>query len=95
MSMNLHVEDDTGYEIDLWQTPTWVTDMCLFSWKINKEGYRQQRKWEDTLIIYLDWVRSHSQGRWDSVEESQDMQDRISSHVKELNEAGVLKFYSM
>ncbi len=81
MSMNLFAENN-GVEINLWQTPTWVTYMCIDSYKQDKHsGNPLQRKWKDTRHLYLEWVKSHSQGRWDSEVEWQEMVDNIKEHV--------------
>ncbi len=89
MSMNLYVETEDGKEINLWQTPTWVTDMCLIN---HKQKYR---KWKDTRYLYLEWVKSHTQGRWDSTEEADDMRSRVQGQINALTDVGKLKFYTM
>ena len=98
MSMNLHAEDENGREIELWQTPTWVTYMCIDSWKQNGSGKNSnplQRKWKDTRKLYLEWVRSRTQGVWKSTEEYEDMRDTVKLHVDEVMNAGKLTFFIM
>ncbi len=87
--MNLHVETKDGKEIDLWQTPTWVTDMCLINHK------QESRKWKDTRHLYLEWVKSRTQGVWDSIEEAEDMRERVQEQIDDLTDVGKLKFYAI
>lgn len=87
--MNLHAEDESGRELNLWQTPTWVSYMCLLNHK------NERRKWKDTRHIYLEWVKSNSQGSFASIEESDEIGERVKSQVKEVMDAGKLEFYVM
>jgi len=55
MSMNLHCDG-----IDLWQTPTYITYMCMsFDRDGNPDGGM-----EGVRKRYLIWVRSHLDGVW-------------------------------
>lgn len=76
MSINLHLEDESAKEsFDLWQTPTYITRMCL--WPENSPTV-------DILERYILWVSSQSQGIWTSKEDLDDMLLRIREHVGEL-----------
>ena len=89
MSMNLYAETKDGKEVKLWQTPTWITDCCLV-------GHDDKiRKWKDTRHLYSEWVRSHTQGRFESEEESQNERDRVSRHLKDLYSHKRLNFYML
>ena len=87
MSMNLQAKTKSGEEIYLWQTPTWVTDCCLY----NHKG--KQRKWKDTRLLYAEWVRSRTQGVFLDVEEAQNLRDSVKEHLDELYSYKKLKFY--
>jgi len=87
MSMNLYAETKDQKNFELWQTPTWITHLCLTNHK------RGQRKWKDTRYLYEQWVKSHSQGVWESPEEYQEMVNSIDEHLYELHLQGKLNFY--
>jgi len=81
MSINLAAfEKSTGKEINLWQTPSWVTEMCLYSYKKNKNGEYKKRHWKDTRALYLAWVRSRTQGTFYSSEDIDTMKIIVESH---------------
>ena len=72
MSMNLHCD-----EMDLWQTPTYVSKMCM-SYGDNGEpdgGMEGVRK------RYLYWVESHTNGVWKDPEEYEWVKERVANHV--------------
>jgi len=84
MSMNLHVSF-AGKKFDLWQTPTFITYMCMTSLK--------GRKFETTgkdairaLECYKIFVSSLSNGCWDSKEALDARLASISEHNRELDE---------
>ena len=55
MLINLFDTDKKGNEVNLWQTPTWVTNMAFYSWKIDKQiDQPKKRHWKDIRKIYLD-----------------------------------------
>lgn len=71
MSMNLKCN-----EIDLWQTPTYITYMCYS----NGDG-----GWKGILYRYKQWVRSHSNGVWgdgDNCDGSQEDWEIIKNNIK-------------
>ena len=53
MSMNLRCDS-----VDLWQTPTWITYLAMY----DSTGRKRTKK--ETLHIYIEWVKSRSQGCW-------------------------------
>lgn len=87
--MNLHANYKDSGSFELWQTPSWVTDMAL----TNHEN--KQRHWKDTRHLYSKWIKSHTQGAWSSREEYEDMRDRVDWHIEDLYSAGELEFYMM
>jgi len=82
MSMNLYLsEGEEGPEIRLWQTPTFVTEMCLSY----KDGHPDGGM-EGVLRRYQIWVRSHADGIWNSKEELEMMRARVRSHIDEIQD---------
>lgn len=59
MSLNLTLHD--GQQIELWQTPTWVTYMCLSYNPETAEPDGVRRR-------YGYWVGSHLNGSWEDRE---------------------------
>lgn len=78
--MNLHAR--AGKEtIDLWQTPTSITRMCLMSSKgirVTAKGKAARR----ALRIYLEWVRGTLDGAWTSTEALEDMKESVQWHTE-------------
>ena len=57
MSMNLAVSCD-GIDLKLWQTPTYITRMCLMT----ENGYRSRVKGNNAMravFCYLQWVSNY------------------------------------
>jgi hypothetical protein len=83
MSMNLTLTDKTtDCDIDLWQTPTFITWMCL---SYNPETKEPDGGQEGVRRRYLEWVRSHTNGVWKDVEEldyMSYMRERVREHSK-------------
>ena len=88
MSMNLHCN-----KIDLWQTPTHITYMCM----INNDGKIEYeltgKKALRALYIYIEWVKGLCDGVWKKDEDLKNCHDRINFHKKELNEIFNLNSY--
>ena len=94
MSMNLNAEvKATGERIDLWQTPTWVSYMCVESWEEDENGVPLQRHWKDTRKLYSDWLRSRLQGVFHDQEEHEDLREAIEDHLERLYSKGELEFW--
>ena len=85
MSMNLVAD-----KIELWQTPTWVTYMCLYT--ENAEGVRREDEWPAVRYRYARWVESRMNGVWDDVTAHEEMRRRVREHLAELYAVGELKF---
>jgi hypothetical protein len=77
--MNLTLTDKgTGLNIDLWQTPTHITWMCL---SYSPETKEPDGGHEGVRRRYEEWVKSHRNGLWDSLEDLEGMSCRISDHL--------------
>lgn len=74
MSMNLHAKTCSG-TIDLWQTPTYITRMCLMSASGQKNRVKGKRATR-ALRCYIEYCRGTLDGSWSS---SVDLQLRIES----------------
>lgn len=81
MSMNLACE-----EMSLWQTPTYISYMCLL---------RKGDKWEDVRDRYLLWVKQHLEGVWEDeqLEYYEQLKEEIREHVAEVLSHKKLTFY--
>ena len=73
MSMNLVCD-----EIELRQTPTYITYMCYS----NGDG-----GWEGILYRYKEWVKSFTNGRWPSRSELEEVRGWMNDHLSDLDEA--------
>jgi hypothetical protein len=83
MSMNLTLYDnDTGQDIELWQTPSYITWMCL---SYNPETKEPDGGHEGVRRRYIEWVKSHVNGVWKDVEELHHETLRTWDHIKEIN----------
>jgi hypothetical protein len=78
MSMNLYCD-----EVELWQTPTYITYMCYS----NEDG-----GWKGILYRYIEWVKDHTNGVWkdDQLDKYKEITDSVNEHIKELNTAAKL-----
>jgi hypothetical protein len=79
--MNLHCE-----QMDLWQTPTYITYMCISN---NNGG------WKGIKHRYSLWVKHHSNGVWEDAEDHNYMLERIKDHLDKLNSFKKLDFFIM
>ena len=96
MSMNLGCK-----EIELWQTPTHITYMCL---SIQKHGGWPDGGWEGVRYRYIEWLKSQADGLWSddprhgnrrgSHKEYDERNDFIKKHIKELMAAKSLTFFA-
>lgn len=78
MSMNLTLEcTKTGVTQHLWQTPTYITDMCL---------HPPDSPTEDIFRRYSYWVRSQSNGFWKDPKDLDYRLMDIREHLKEVEE---------
>lgn len=93
MSMNLHAKYNNN-EIDLIQTPTWVTKLCLYKYDGTK------RKWKDTRHLYCQWVlgtflTNRVLKNEKEVEEYNEDKKYYKDHINTLNSYEKLKFYEL
>lgn len=81
MSMNLHLsEGEDGKEVYLWQTPTFITEMCL---SYDSTG-QPDGGMTGVMRRYQIWVRSQTNGVWNSTEELEGMRARVRAHIEEI-----------
>jgi hypothetical protein len=73
MSMNLNAK-----EVDLLQTPTWITYMCYS----NRNG-----GWKGILYRYEQWVWSTMSGVWQDSEDLDYKIESIKRHLKIVHDA--------
>ena len=71
-------------QLDLWQTPTYITFMCYS----NEDG-----GWNGIRYRYIEWVRSHLNGVWDNDTLYNDMKEKVDKHIEELMSFEKLDFY--
>ena len=79
MSMNLTVECGGAY-LDLWQTPTYITYMCV----MNSAGQTGTLTGDDAiraLHMYLTWVKNSLNGVWNDKQAYQDTIERVQDEV--------------
>jgi hypothetical protein len=86
MSMNLKAD-----KLELWQTPTWVTRMCLYT--VNEVGETVQDTWQAIRFRYTEWVKSSLNGVWDDSGEYEQQQTIVRDHLRALRAAGEMKFW--
>ncbi len=75
MSMNLH-----SPQLDLWQTPTWLTYLALYDADGNERTLKEKKH------IYASWVKGQSNGAYAGTEAADRMRVRISDHLSNLHE---------
>jgi NMD protein affecting ribosome stability and mRNA decay len=84
--MNLYIEVD-GLDIDVWQTPTHITEMCLMDhegrWMHEVSGNDALR----AVFCYTSWVESTLNGKYDSEEDFNQKRYMVQSHIKETLDA--------
>jgi len=74
--------------MDLWQTPTYITYMCIS----NGDG-----GWKGIKYRYTQWVESLANGMWrdDQLDEYEELKRQIKAHLEELNSFKKLDFSIM
>lgn len=78
MSMNLNCKGLKNEAIELWQTPTTISNICYS----NNDG-----GWKGVLYRYKEWVKGHLNGSWKSEEDLENMRASVSEHLKDLDAA--------
>lgn len=80
--MNLTLVDGVEHRsVRLWQTPTYITWMCL---SYAPDTRQPDGGMEGVRRRYLLWVQSQLEGAWDSREDYQHMKERVTDHVAEI-----------
>ena len=79
MSINLQCK-----EVELWQTPTWVTNICYS---------KNQGGWRGIRDRYLIWLNSQLNGVYSYPRELQQKREIIQEHQEELLSFKQLHFY--
>lgn len=74
MSMNLHCK-----EVELWQTPTYITSMCIGCYD------SPVKDWKAIRDRYICWVGSHTNGVWKDTEMYNDMRRSVRDHIADIN----------
>ena len=80
MSMNLCIEVD-GKSLDLFQTPTFITNMCLAP---NNSGKVSNSR---AINAYFEYVKSYATGVYESTREAKEEQERVNVHIAEVQNA--------
>lgn len=80
MSMNLHIEVDKK-ALEVYQTPTFVTEMCMVSNNGKIEFEKKGIKAIHAIHIYLQWVNSLSNGTYSSSELATEARNRVVYHI--------------
>ena len=96
MSMNLHLEAHKGAKFNLWQTPTFITDMCM-SYNLKKR--RPDGGMKGVLRRYIFWVVSHRNGSR-TADEQRLVEENIREHLHHLKHfikthKGTFEFYAL
>lgn len=96
MSMNLHCN-----KMQLWQTPTWVTYMCL----ITDKGFKPEVKGKQARAAanrYMEWVRGLTDGAWGnspnakgSKEDLEHLRLSIRNHLETLQQLMCLEDFKI
>jgi hypothetical protein len=76
-------------EIDLWQTPTHITYMCL---SINPSGKYDGGE-EGVRRRYLIWVEAQANGAWKDPEDLAYMEECIREHTKKIRSLKKPRFF--
>jgi len=86
VSMNLKCN-----RMDLWQTPTWVTDVCMSIGPSGKPdgGHNGIRR------RYVRWAWARANGVFSDKEQHDLLCDEIRCHVEELRSFKAVRFYSI
>ena len=98
MSMNLHCEvpaiNGRDWRVfDLWQTPTYITRMCL---SLDENG-DPDGGMEGVRRRYLIWLESLTIGRWDEheIDDRYELKRNIEEHKEEILALENPQFYTV
>lgn len=97
MSMNLYIRFD-GKNIDVHQTPTYITYMCLMTADGSKDkmtGNEARR----AVLCYVEYLKGKMNGSYTSIDEMNNWCDPIKAHIasvlSELREAKRVEVYML
>tara|TARA_R110000803_G_scaffold102337_2_gene170419 strand:+ start:335 stop:574 length:240 start_codon:yes stop_codon:yes gene_type:complete len=76
--MNLFCE-----QVELWQTPTHISYMCYS----NDDG-----GWEGIKYRYIEWVKSHTRGVYETQEDFDRVHDHVNAHISQFDNLTDLEF---
>lgn len=93
MSMNLCLQEgEDGPNVDLWQTPTFITYMCL---SYDLETGEPDGGHKAVLKRYIMWLESLTDGVWKDREELEWQMERIKDHIATVRSVKDPYFYAM
>jgi hypothetical protein len=81
--MNLTLEVN-GRDVELWQTPTYITYMCLMDANGKYSTKTELLEAKRAVHCYLTWINSTTNGVWDSSQEHEEARATVNRHVKEV-----------
>lgn len=79
MSMNLYCN-----KIELWQTPTYISYMCMVSSSGLILSVVKNKRAKQALYCYIHWVKSTLNGVWEDPEVLQINTDNVNDHIKDI-----------
>jgi hypothetical protein len=82
MSLNLTMSDSAGREIFLWQTPTFITNMCL---SYGDDGVPDGGM-EGVRRRYICWVNGTLNGVYSDDEELSAAREAVKDHLLKITE---------
>lgn len=92
MSRNLHLtEGEDGREVNLWQTPNHITDMCL---SYDENGHPDGGM-SGVMRRYQFWILSKTDGVWRSKEDLNEMRESVKAHLEEIRAVKEPFFWGM
>lgn len=83
MSMNLTLKVNSR-NIELWQTPTYITYMCLMDSDGKYSTKTELEEAKRAIHCYLTWVESTTNGVWDNHQDYLYARKQMNDHVKEI-----------
>lgn len=85
MSMNLHLRIN-GEKIDLRQTPSQITFMCVAQPDGTLLYELTGKKARHAMRIYMQWVKHSTNGVWKSHEDLEAAHEAVKTHLEYLEE---------
>lgn len=83
MSMNLQASVD-GDSIFLYQTPSYITFMCLLDTDNEVKNELSGKKAIHALHLYMQWVQFLADGVFRTREQAVDAKNNISAHIEKI-----------